>query len=174
MTGYDGDKENDMINIHAVEDKITAAIDRNNDLIVPYILMVGWLYEVADTSMVSDHYWDQLCVRYGEIKDNVTHFHKKFIPDDIGSDASASAFAYDIHNRTVGAAIHFAYENGSSNGVKSKNGFWTGELDHLQGFNLGLAEKNDGPLPMKDKVCLMKGVYFNVETTQITEKQGKR
>ena len=77
--------------------------DKNKNMLVPYYLMLSYLYYKDNTSLVSDEVYDNLCKTLLDKFDEVKHFHKHLIKKE----ALTAGTGYDIvyNSRIVSAAM---------------------------------------------------------------------
>lgn len=63
----------------AVEPEARRLIAENRNLLVPWYLMLSFLYYLRDVSVVSDALYDDICRRLDAEWDLVVHIHKSLI-----------------------------------------------------------------------------------------------
>lgn len=68
--------------VSKVEAKATEVISANASMMVPWFLMLSYLYYVHDISPTSDEFFDQLCKRLHSVFDDLEHRHKYMIDKD--------------------------------------------------------------------------------------------
>lgn len=55
------------------------AIGANSNMLVPWYLILSYLYYIRDINIVGDHVFDNICVRLLSEWDNISHRHKHLI-----------------------------------------------------------------------------------------------
>lgn len=83
--------------------KCKELIDKNKNLLVPWYLMAAFMYETEDDPIISDHVWDEICVRLMNEWDDIEHFHKHLIEKDSLESGTAS-YLKELPNRIINAA----------------------------------------------------------------------
>jgi len=63
------------------EDFIREKCSANGHLLVPYYLMLSYLYYERDVSLVSDAFYDRICTVLWEYLPQVRHVHKSLVDE---------------------------------------------------------------------------------------------
>ena len=75
--------------------RATELIAKNRNLLVPWYLMLSWLYYERDISIVSDACFDLICKRLDAEWDEVEHRHKRLVSRDMLK--AGTGFALPFH-----------------------------------------------------------------------------
>lgn len=67
-------------------------VERNPNLVIPWLLMAAYLYYWRNLSLLSDGLYDQLARGLKACWGDVHHFHKAVLPSSFLSDGSSSLF----------------------------------------------------------------------------------
>jgi len=92
----------------------------NPDMLVPFYLMAGWLYEEGAQfgceSPLSDREWDELCQMIDNQWEEIEHFNKDVIKRGSLKAATASYLrAHNLPNRVVLAAQRWCKDTEAPN-----------------------------------------------------------
>lgn len=91
-----------------VEKLCKQAIDSNPNMLVPWYLMLSFLYYIKDESVVSDHVYDDICKRPLASWDVVSHWHKHLIDPSVlsaGSGFNLKAEDYPLRTREAAKSL---------------------------------------------------------------------
>ena len=77
--------------------------DKNPNMLIPYYLMLSYLYYEKDITLIDDTEFDQMCKTLLEKYDEVEHMHKPLVKKE----SLTAGTGYDIvyNNRIVSAAM---------------------------------------------------------------------
>ena len=79
------------------------AVDKNNNMLVPWYLMAAFAYYKQDNPILSDQLFDKLARKMLEHWDDIEHHHKELITQD---DLRAGTYLGEYPKRVEGAVNH--------------------------------------------------------------------
>ncbi len=84
--------------------KTPSPYNKNPNMLVPYYLMLSYLYYEENESIVDDIEYDTICKRLYNEWDNIEHHHKHLV--DRSSLAAGTGYHMKYNGRIKHAAIH--------------------------------------------------------------------
>ena len=87
-----------------VDYKVSAVIDKNQNMLVPFYLMCSYAYYKLDTPIISDHLFDDMSKRLLENYDEIEHWHKHLITR---GDLEAGTYLGEYPERVINGLSHF-------------------------------------------------------------------
>lgn len=84
--------------------KVSAAIEENQNMLVPFYLMCSYAYYKLDQPIISDHLFDNMSKRLLENYDEIEHWHKHLITR---GDLEAGTYLGEYPERVINGLSHF-------------------------------------------------------------------
>lgn len=93
-----------------VDQYVTDIVTKNKNMLIPWYLMLSFLYYHQDMSIVHDAIYDDICKQLKENWDKLYHRHKKYIELE-SLEAGTGFYISDYPEIVKSAAFRFIKEN---------------------------------------------------------------